>query len=260
MFNREYKLIEINKIKVNPDQPRATFSPEKINELAKSIKENGLIQPLVVRAVGKDQYQIIAGERRYRACKEAKITKIPCIVKAVDSNVVDMLALVENIQREDLNVIEEARAYKNILTNYDLSQTELARKIGKSQATIANRIRLLSLGEDVKVALKGNQITERHARALLKLNKEGQVVVLRQVLKNNLNVNETEKLVTLYLGTAKDKKRKNKPINKTLTQDIKIAVNTVKQAAKLIRKSGVKIKQEEEETDDAYIIKVILKK
>ena len=187
MLEKVYKQIDIEKIKANENQPRTIFDDEKIAELATSIKENGLIQPLIVRKYNRN-YQIIAGERRYRACKLAGLKTVPCIIKDIDDKQMDTYAIIENIQREDLTPIEEANAYKTLIDTYGMSQTELANKVGKKQSTIANKLRLLKLSDEVKDALKSKQITERHARAMLSLQPEKQEEVLHEVIDKSLNV------------------------------------------------------------------------
>ena len=163
-----YKFIDINIIIANEKQPRTHFENEKIQELAESIKKNGLLQPIVVRPYGY-VYQIVVGERRYRACKLADLEEVPCLVQDYNEDETATAALVENIQRENLSAIEEALAYQALLDNQNLTQEQLAKQVGKSQSTIANKLRLLNLDAEVQDALLNNQISERHARSLLKI-------------------------------------------------------------------------------------------
>ena len=232
------------------------FDNEKIEELATSIKENGLIQPIIVRKFNRN-YQIIAGERRFRACKLAGLKTVPCIIKDIDDKQVDTYAIIENIQRENLSPIEEAKAYKTLIDTYDMNQTELANKVGKKQSTIANKLRLLKLSDDVKYALKAKQITERHARAMLSLDKERQQQVLQEILKKALNVKQTELLVSKPL---KEKTKQTKGPRKAVSQNFKIAINTINQATELIQKSGIPVISETEEVDDEFIITLRVKK
>ena len=255
MLEKVYKQIDIEKIKANENQPRTIFDDEKIAELATSIKENGLIQPLIVRKYNRN-YQIIAGERRYRACKLAGLKTVPCIIKDIDDKQMDTYAIIENIQREDLTPIEEANAYKTLIDTYGMSQTELANKVGKKQSTIANKLRLLKLSDEVKDALKSKQITERHARAMLSLQPEKQEEVLHEVIDKSLNVKQTE---TLIIKPPKIKK-KNKGTVKAVSRNFKIAINTINQATDLILKSGVEVTSETEENDDEYVIILRVKK
>lgn len=255
MLEKVYKQIDIEKIKANENQPRTIFDDEKIAELAKSIKENGLIQPLIVRKYNRN-YQIIAGERRYRACKLAGLKTVPCIIKDIDDKQMDTYAIIENIQREDLTPIEEANAYKTLIDTYGMSQTELANKVGKKQSTIANKLRLLKLSDEVKDALKSKQITERHARAMLSLQPEKQEEVLHEVIDKSLNVKQTETLI----NKPPKIKKKNKGTVKAVSRNFKIAINTINQATDLILKSGVEVTSETEENDDEYVIILRVKK
>lgn len=253
MFGRTLKNIDINKIIVNKQQPRTVFDEEKIEELAISIKENGLIQPIIVRKKDK-KYEIIAGERRYRACKLAGLKEISCVIENYNDQEVSTLAIIENIQREDLSPIEEAKAYQSLIKEYSYNQSELAKIVGKKQSTIANKLRLLKLSEDVIFAVDRKQITERHARAMLSLPKEKQVDILKEVLKKQLNVSQTEKLIN-----KKPKPKKPKP-KKAISQNVKIAVNTINQATKMIEKTGIHLNQEVEDLDDEYVITIRIKK
>lgn len=253
MFGRSLKNIDINKIIVNKQQPRTVFDEEKIEELANSIKENGLIQPIIVRKKGK-QFEIIAGERRYRACKLAGLKEISCVIEDYNDQEVSTLAIIENIQREDLSPIEEARAYQSLIQEYHYNQSELAKIVGKKQSTIANKLRLLKLNEDVIMAVDQKQITERHARAMLSVEKEKQVDVLNEVLKKQLNVAQTEKLIN-----KKPKPKKPKP-KKAISQNVKIALNTINQATAMIEKTGIHLNQEVEDLDDEYVITIRIKK
>lgn len=255
MLEKVYKQIDIEKIKANENQPRKVFDDEKIAELASSIKENGLIQPIVVRKYNRN-YQIIAGERRYRACKLAGLKTVPCIIKDIDDKQMDTYAIIENIQREDLTPIEEANAYKTLIDTYGMSQTELANKVGKKQSTVANKLRLLKLSDEVKNALKSKQITERHARAMLSLQPDKQEEVLQEVIGKSLNVKQTESLISKPPKT----KKKNKGAVKAVSRNFKIAINTINQATDLISKSGVEITSETEENDDEYVIILRVKK
>lgn len=255
MLEKVYKQIDIEKIKANENQPRTIFDDEKIAELASSIKENGLIQPLIVRKYNRN-YQIIAGERRYRACKLAGLKTVPCIIKDIDDKQMDTYAIIENIQREDLTPIEEANAYKTLIDTYGMSQTELANKVGKKQSTIANKLRLLKLSDEVKDALKSKQITERHARAMLSLQPEKQEEILHEVIDKSLNVKQTETLI----NKPPKIKKKNKGTVKAVSRNFKIAINTINQATDLILKSGVEVTSETEENDDEYVIILRVKK
>lgn len=191
------KIIEIEtaKLKVSKNQPRTVIKEEKIDELVISIKEHGILQPIIVRPIENDFYEIIAGERRWRAAQKAGLHTVPVIIKDIEDLKMVEIALVENIQREDLNPIELAKAYKSLIDHFDLTQEELSSKIGKDRATIANTLRLLSLPISVQKALYEELITFGHAKAILSIKgKENQERVLLEVIKKGLSVRETEKL------------------------------------------------------------------
>lgn len=265
MKKNVYKFIDIDRIYPNKDQPRTHFEDEKIQELAESIKANGLLQPIVVRPLGKfHQYQIVVGERRYRACRLAGLKEIPVLVQKMDDNQTANAALVENIQREDLSPIEEALAYASIMDAQHLTQSELAEKVGKKQSTIANKLRLLKLSPTVQQALKEKKITERHGRALLKVEDIAlQNKLLKRIVDQNLTVDATEKLVRDVLTPKPEKKKKGK--TKALSQNLQIALNTlplkdINKAVKTINEFGIDTSMEEEETDDAYVITIKINK
>ena len=197
MNNMEKEIIEVSLDDIIPNrfQPRLTFDENSLNELASSIKEHGIIQPLVLRKVG-DKYEIIAGERRYKAAYIAGLTKVPAFIINLNDNESAEVAIVENIQRRDLSPIEEAKSYKKLLDRGYLTQDQLASRMGKAQATISNKLRLLNLSESVQDALLNNKISERHARSLLKIeSKEKQKELLDEIISKKLNVRDTEKLV-----------------------------------------------------------------
>lgn len=190
-MEREIQILNIDDILPNRFQPRIQFSDKNINELADSIKEHGVIQPIVVRKIS-DKYEIIAGERRYKASILAGKTTIPAIVTNLDDKNSAEIALIENVQRQDLTPIEEAVSYKKILDMGYINQTALADKLGKTQSTIANKLRLLNLHDDVQEALLDAKISERHARSLLKLEGQDQVNMLNRIINERLTVRQTD--------------------------------------------------------------------
>lgn len=203
--------IEISKISVNPNQPRREFNQVALEELAGSIAEIGIIQPITLRELSTNRYQIIAGERRFRASQIAGLTSIPAYIrKASDENVLEM-ALIENIQREDLNAIEVALAYQNLIEEYSLTQERLSERVGKKRATVANYVRLLKLPAPVQVALQNRQIDMGHARALLPLeNPKIQIKLLKDIIANQYSVRKVEELVKAFnegLSTEELKKK-----------------------------------------------------
>ncbi|MFB3851799.1 MAG: ParB/RepB/Spo0J family partition protein [Acidobacteriota bacterium] len=224
------KIVEVEtaKLKVSKNQPRSVIKEEKIDELVTSIKEHGILQPIIARPVGEGFYEIIAGERRWRAAQKAGLHTVPVIVKDIEDLKMFEIALVENIQREDLNPIELAKAYKALIDQFDLTQEELSAKIGKDRATIANTIRLLSLPPSVQKALYEDLITFGHAKAILSIKgKENQERALLEVIKKGLSVRETEKL-----SVAKEKKIEK---SRKIDPDTQAAENEMK------KKLGLKV-------------------
>lgn len=249
--------IPIQDISTNPNQPRKTFDDASIKELAASIEHYGLIQPITVRSLFSNKYELIAGERRLRACTLAGFKTIPAIVIEADPCDSAALALIENLQREDLNYIDEAEAYSNLLIDFGLTQEELAQRIGKTQATIANKIRILKLSPAVKKILRENELTERHARALLRLEtEEEQIKALEMICSKMLNVKQTDELIELMLLPKKTNKKKKKPVR--VFKDIRIFVNTIKQAVDIMKQAGIDAVSEKKENDEyiEYIVRI----
>ena len=242
---RESKVVSIDEIRPNPYQPRVEFDDEALMELSQSIRENGLIHPITVKKEN-DGY-----ERRYRAMKIAGMLDIPVIVIDADEVQMAEMALVENIQRENLSAIEEAKAYVQIMKTSGISQSQLALKVGKSQSAVANKIRLLQLEEEVQQAVSARQITERHARALLSVPKEEQKHVLDTIVKKGLTVAQSEKLIQ---KESEPKEKKEKKMLKGLTRNIRIGLNTIEQAVGMIQKSGIDISSETKETEDEVVV------
>jgi len=242
---RDITYIKIENIRPNPYQPRKKFNKAALEELCDSIKQYGVIQPINVRKITNGRYELVAGERRLRAATMAGLEEIPAIIINVDDNDSAVMALIENLQREDLNYLEEAEGYNNLIVEHGFTQEELARKMGKSQSTIANKIRLLKLSPMVKKILVDNNLTERHARALLKLHDEQlQLKILKYVCEKGLNVKKTEELVERTIEKYTNETKK-KPAEKKCTRsikDIRIFVNTIRQAIEIMRKSGVNAK------------------
>ena len=245
--------ILVEKIVPNKYQPRREFTEEKIKELAESIKQNGLLQSITVRDIGDGFYELIAGERRLRAIKYLQYPKTKAIVKELTDEQMATLALIENIQREELTPIEEAHAYQELLRINKLTQEELAKSLGKTQATVANKLRLLKLSKKVIDAINTKKITERHGRAMVKLDSSAQEKLLIQILSQNLNVSQTEEKIDTYLKIKKD----TKVFNPTVNYDgQKIISKLIKEIAKLEEKYNINLNKEEEETMESVVIKV----
>lgn len=192
--------IDINKIYANPDQPRKVFDIEKIEVLSNSIKNYGVLQPIVVKPDDSGKYMIIAGERRYRASKKAKLKEMPAVIKDIPMKDLMEIALIENLQREDLNAIEEAIAYKSLIDHYSVTQEEISEAVGKSRPHITNTLRLLNLNKEVMAMVESNRITPGHGKALLRItNHDVQVKVANRVIEEELSVRDTEKIAKKIL-------------------------------------------------------------
>lgn len=247
--------IHTERIVPNRYQPRQVFEPNKIKELAESIEEHGLLQPIVVRPIEEDMFEIIAGERRFRALQTLNKTHADVIIRYLDDEETAVVALIENIQRENLSVIEEAEAYKKLLYIGDTTQSELAKSVGKSQSFIANKLRLLKLDPKVIGRLREGKITERHARAMLSLSEEDQVDLVETVISQKLNVKQTEARVKQKLGPEKVKARRFE-----FEKDLTDAREAVGQSLESIEKSGIKFEHQAKDHDDYYEIKIKLYK
>ena len=238
-------------IKPNPAQPRKIFQPEPLEELTESIRRHGILQPLSVRRVG-GEYQLIAGERRLRAARMAGLVEIPCIIMNMDDQESALAALLENLQREDLDFIEEARGLSLLMGQWDMSQEQVARSLGKSQSAVANKLRLLRHSEPVLQALRQGQLTERHARALLRLPDEGaKMRAIREILSQGMSVARTERYIEQLLsGTPEQPIRANvgaflKNVNQTLAR---------------IQRSGIPAVSERRETDSQIVLTITIPK
>ena len=245
MFVRKTTEIPVSMIRTNKQQPRQIFGEEQLIELRDSIKEFGILQPLILKKQSDGEYLLIAGERRLRAASMAGLDRVPAIIRDADEEEINLIALVENIQRENLGYIEEAKAYKNIMEKYDMSQMELSEKLGKNQSTISNKIRILTLPEDIQEMLAENRLTERHARALLKIEDNRiRKVILDKVIKHGFNVKQTEKLVEDYLT---QKEQQERDINKVRHISYKLYLNTLRRTFNdmELNKKGATFRQED---------------
>lgn len=250
------KKLPVKEIETNPFQPRTDFDEGEISELAASIDNFGVIQPITVRK--KDEkYQLIAGERRLRAAKKAGKELIPAIIREFTNREMAEIALVENLQRKDLNFMEEAAAYARLLDEFSLTQQELADRVGKSQSTVANKVRLLNLPSSIREKMKLPVLSERHARSLLKLNsEEEQIFILDKVIEKELTVRETEKLIEKHLNNDNKSKKKIKRVY----ADLRIFVNSLEKTITEIKDSGANIDIDKNESDEYIEFNIKLQK
>ena len=260
-MQRDLKIehIAVDRVRPNPYQPRKIFSDAALQELANSILEHGLMQPITVRKIG-DSYELIAGERRLKASKLAGLETIPAVIVEVNTKDSAVLALIENLQRENLNFLEESQAYYTIMQDYGYTQQELANTLGKNQSTIANKLRVLKLSSTIQKILIENSLTERHARALLKLPDEKfQLVALEKVIKQELTVKKTEQLIEqMLVDITRDNmiKHKSNQKVKSYIKDMRLVTNTITQAVSMIQKAGVDAKYTMQEQVDGYEIRI----
>ena len=244
-------------LKPNPDQPRQYFAPEGLEELAESIKVHGILQPLSVRRTDGG-YVLVSGERRLRAARLAGFREVPCIVVEVDEVSSSLLALVENLQRRDLDFWEEAQALDKLIRTYHLSQEEAARRIGKSQSAVANKLRLLKLPPDVLALLRERHFTERHARALLRLESEEQQRQAAQVIVDQaLTVAKTEEYVESLLHPPEKPSRKS-PV--FLLKDVRLFLNSVTKGLSMMKSAGVDADCDRKDTDDSILLTIRIPK
>ena len=263
--NHQEKVEQVNieLIKPNKYQPRTVFSEEKIEELASTIHTHGVIQPIVIRRVGTGTYEIIAGERRYRAMKKLGWSEVPAIIRELDDKETASIALIENLQREELTAIEEAYAYEKLLEFHALTQEALAQRLGKGQSTVANKLRLLKLPETIKNAILSKEISERHARALIPIkDSELQQQLYQEIVEQHLNVKQLEARIEQLLNPEEEvvKEKKESTKRKAISKDVRIALNTIRQSLVLVTNSGIDVKTEEEDAEDFYTITVKIPK
>ena len=234
--NKELVKLDIDLIDPNPDQPRTSFDEQKLQELAHSIKDQGILQPIVVRKKG-DRYQIIAGERRWQASRIAGLKEVPCVFQDVDDDKALELALIENIQRDDLNPIEEAYSYKRLMDKLNYTQADLAKAVAKGRSTIANAIRLLDLPEEAQEAMFKNQITAGHARAVLSVpNTSGRIKLTERIISDKLTVREAESLARLLSVDTSGKVRTN-------THNLPSAYTAMAKSLKEVLNTQVRVKR-----------------
>ncbi len=257
--SRKIISLPVGAIKPNPHQPRRQFEPEELRELGESIRLYGILQPLTVRKTGATTFELVAGERRLRAAVLAGMETVPCILLNVDAEQSGLLALVENLQRKDLDFIEEAEGLRSLIRSYGMSQEEAARCVSKSQSAVANKLRILKLPPELLRKLRSAGYTERHARALLRLETpEAQWAALEAIIAGDLTVAKTEEYIEGLLrkdAEAREKKKKRKaPV--VVLKDVRIFLNTVTRGLSMMNRSGVKAVCERSDTDSELVLTI----
>lgn len=247
-------------LRPNPSQPRKIFDSDGLQELAASIQSYGILQPLTVRR-RNGEYELVTGERRLRAAKLAGLTEVPCILLTVDERQSSMVALVENLQRRDLDYIEEAEGLARLMRQYGLNQEQAAAKVGKSQSAVANKLRLLRHSPAVLNALRENDLSERHARALLRLPTEQErMEALAVIVKQQMNVAKTEEYIEALLHRKMQPQEPKKGIRKLIVRDVRLFLNSVNHSLDLIRGAGIRAEASQEETDSEIVLTIRLPK
>ncbi len=254
--SRKIVSLPVGAIKPNPHQPRRQFEPEELRELGESIRLYGILQPLTVRKTGPTTFELVAGERRLRAAVLAGMENVPCILLNVDAEQSGLLALVENLQRKDLDFIEEAEGLRSLIRSYGMSQEEAARCISKSQSAVANKLRILKLPPDVLEKLRSAGYTERHARALLRLEEpETQRKALEAIIAGDLTVAKTEAYIDALLRRGEEEKKKRKtPV--VVLKDVRIFLNTVTRGLSMMNRRGVRAVCERADTDNELVLTI----
>jgi len=250
--------LPVARIRPNPQQPRSRFDEAGMEELAESIRHYGILQPLTVRRT-ETGYELVAGERRLRAAQMAGLREVPCLTAKVGEEDSGLLALIENLQRRDLDFMEEAQALSRLIARYGLSQEEAAAKIGKSQSAVANKLRLLRLAPDIAALLRENGLSERHARALLRLqSREEQEKALRHIIDHGLNVAQTEEYIEKRLRDIEIQPPKGRTTY--IIKDVRLFLNSINRSMDLMRRSGVHADCGRQETDDEILLTIRIPK
>lgn len=248
-------LIPVQQIYPNPHQPRKSFDREELVNLAISIRMNGILQPITVRQTEKG-YELISGERRLRASRLAGLITVPCIIIDANNMKSAVFSLIENLQRQNLSYFEEAAAIEKLMDEYGLSQEDAARRLGKAPSTVSNKLRLLSLPADIQQLLMEKSLSERHARALLRLKEDKMREALDKIIEKNLNVSQTEELIEAMLAEDTSPKRKTK----RMFSDVKVFLNTINNAIDTMQKSGISADVKREDTGESYIYRIRIPK
>ncbi len=241
-------LLSVEEISSNPHQPRTSFAPSELQQLSESIRQNGILQPLTVRQCG-ERFELIAGERRLRAAKIAGLRAVPCIIMDISERNSAILALVENIQRQDLSCFDEAAAIAKLIHYYGMTQEDAAMRLGKAQSTVANKIRLLRLTEEERSLILEHKLTERHARALLRLGSpQERMQILEKVIRYSLNVEKTELAIDQYFGKVREEANFRK--RSMLFRDVRLFANTINKAIETMQAAGIPAASQKMQFDD----------
>lgn len=258
---RTLRRVRVSDISRNPNQPRRYFDPEAIAQLAESIRQYGVLNPLTVRRAPGGGYELVAGERRLRAARVAGLNEVPCLVIAADNQDSSAIALVENLQRRDLDFFEEAYGFRRLIDQYGLTQEEAARKVGKTQSAVANKLRLLRLSQQNMELIRSAGLTERHARCLLRLEgEEERINATKYIIENDLNVSRSEQYIEQLLRRRQDARALPAPGQPRkvvrLIKDVRFFLNTLNRAVSVMVDAGVGATVEQQENDDGLTLTI----
>ena len=261
--DRVLRRIRISEIVRNPNQPRRYFDPEAIATLAESIRQYGVLNPLTVRRTANGGYELVAGERRLRAARVAGLTDVPCLLINADGEDSSVIALVENLQRRDLDFFEEANGFKRLIEQFGLTQEEAARKVGKTQSAVANKLRLLRLSQQNMELIRCNNLTERHARALPRLNDEAdRINVTNYIIEHELNVSRTEEYIDEFLKAKENPQPVVEPESGKhvvrLFKDVRFFLNTLNRAVGVMVDAGIGATVKQQESDDGLTLTICI--
>ena len=261
IFDKKLLMLKPDDIIVSHTQPRKHFDPYELNQLADSIAANGIIEPLAVRKRENGKYEIIAGERRYRAAKQVGLRRIPCVIHTADEQTAAVLSLTENLQRSNLTVFEEASAIERLINYYGITQTEAAIKLGMAQSTLCNKLRLLSLSKDIQERITKARLTERHARALLRLPESRRETALDYIIANGLTLTQSEKYIDeLFSPLPTPEPEPVKPLRKQAIGDVRLFYNSLSKLVTTLQSAGINARTRKTETEKYIEYKVRIKK
>lgn len=263
IFDKKLLMLKPDDITVSRTQPRKIFDQYELNQLAESIAANGIIQPLAVRKCGNGKYEIIAGERRFRAAKQVGLRRIPCVIHTTDEQTAAVLSLTENLQRSNLSVFEEAQALDRLINYYGITQTEAAIKLGMAQSTLCNKLRLLSLSKEIQERITKARLTERHARALLRLPESQREATLDYIIANGLTLAQCEKYIDELLypkAVPQHETEPQKPLRKHAIGDVRLFYNSLSKLVNTLQSAGISARTRKTETDKYIEYKVRIKK
>ena len=260
LWEKKLLMLKPNEIKPSKNQPRKSFDEYELKLLADSIQSSGIIQPLVVRKSIDGRYEIIAGERRYIAAKNVGLRRIPCVLHNTDDKTAAIYAIMENLQRQDLTFFEEAEAINRLIIHFGMSQLEIASRLGLAQSTLSNKLRLLRLSDDHRERIMTARLTERHARALLRLDGAERENALNHIIANALNLKESEEYIDNILNPKTEESPPEKPIRKSAISDVRIFYNSLSKLVTTLQSAGVNAKTRKYENDKYIEYKVRISK